>query len=132
MREAVTKKYTLNDTLTFGKYRGKTLKAVLTRDAHYIQWCLDNISNFSLDEQAWDYAMSISSAFASHSAESPKATVRYECVPYSEGVEVLLINPWGKQMLKYAISNAEDIFPYEQPVAICAQEATQLQIQFDL
>lgn len=128
----MTKEYTLNDTLTFGKYRGKTLKAVLTRDAHYIQWCLDNISDFSLDEQAWDYAMSISSAFASHSAESPKVTVRYKCVPYSEGVEVLLINPWGKQMLKYAISHAEDIIPNDRLASICAPMATQLQIQFEL
>ena len=42
----------LNDKLTFGKYKNETLLEVIIKDANYILWALNNVSFFSIDEDA--------------------------------------------------------------------------------
>ena len=39
MRQAIS---TADDVLTFGKYRGKTIKEVATLNPRYVEWLLDS------------------------------------------------------------------------------------------
>lgn len=45
----------LNDEFTFGKYRGKTLKEVIEKEPTYIEWCMSEITDFLMDDEAYDY-----------------------------------------------------------------------------
>ena len=42
--------YQLNSSLTFGKYKNKTLKEVACIDPMYIDWCLINLNYFTFSE----------------------------------------------------------------------------------
>ena len=39
----------INSTLTFGKYKGKTVLQVIDENPSYIVWCIRNVTNFSID-----------------------------------------------------------------------------------
>ena len=41
----------MNNKFTFGKYRGHDIKEIILTHIGYIMWCLENISNFSLNEE---------------------------------------------------------------------------------
>ena len=125
-----TKQYTLNETLAFGKYRGKTLRQVLTQDANYVQWCLGNVQNFSMDCPAWDYAISLSSAFETYKPKSTTMVAKRDSLPYSDGIEVLLYNPWGDKILMYASSVAIDVMPIVEKVPCLKPAGRQLEIAF--
>ena len=43
---------TLNDRLTFGKYKDKLLRWIITHDPEYILWCQENIEWFEIDVNA--------------------------------------------------------------------------------
>lgn len=132
MKTNMAKKYALHDILTFGKYRGRTLRQVLSKDAKYVQWCLGNVHNFSMDNPAWDYAISVSSSFETYRPKSSNLVAKRDSLPYSDGIEVLLHNPWGDRILKCAASVAEDILPcLELHILSAAPRAIQLQIPFD-
>ena len=45
-------KLTLNDTLTFGKYKGDVIQDVIKDDPDYLAWACDEIEWFDLDEEA--------------------------------------------------------------------------------
>lgn len=47
--ERVFPKTTVNDTITFGKYKGKTFKQVYQEDPNYIDWFLRNNRTLDLD-----------------------------------------------------------------------------------
>ncbi|MGE4420550.1 MAG: hypothetical protein AB7D38_12085 [Sulfurimonas sp.] len=42
--------YGLKSTLRFGKHKDKTILTVLKEDPGYIEWCLKNITNFSISD----------------------------------------------------------------------------------
>lgn len=84
------KQYTLSDHLTFGKYRGMTIKEVLQKDADYIEWCKNKVEGFMILEEAIS-TKTIKSSF------------------YSAGIEILQYNPWAKQMFDNALRMAEDV-----------------------
>ena len=49
--------FSLNDRITFGKYKpvdeeGKLIKWIIQNDPEYILWCLENIEWFELDTDA--------------------------------------------------------------------------------
>lgn len=46
--------YGLNEVFTFGKYRGKSISEVLEANPKYLEWAIENVSNFTLDEKALD------------------------------------------------------------------------------
>lgn len=48
-------KYNLNTVFKFGKYKGKTLKQVIDEDINYVVWCLSDINEFRLDNDAIVY-----------------------------------------------------------------------------
>jgi hypothetical protein len=48
--------YGLNDRISFGKYEHDTIEEILDKDPDYIEWALDQIEGFSLDEEALEYA----------------------------------------------------------------------------
>lgn len=37
---------------TFGKYKNHSLRFVLWNDPEYVQWCVDTLDDFELDEEA--------------------------------------------------------------------------------
>lgn len=84
------KQYTLNDHLTFGKYRGMTIKEVLQKDADYIEWCKNKVEGFVIVDEAIR-------------AKTIKSS------SYSTGIEMLQYNPWAKQMFENALRMAEDV-----------------------
>lgn len=43
-------KLKLKDKFPFGKYKDKTLNEVIETNPSYVQWCLDNVNDFSLDK----------------------------------------------------------------------------------
>jgi len=45
---------TLDSVLTFGKYKGRTVASVSEADPQYLEWCLENIADFPLDQEALD------------------------------------------------------------------------------
>lgn len=53
---------TLSTMFTFGKHKGEMMESVIVDDPSYINWCLENVERFSLDEdcqnlfsmQDWD------------------------------------------------------------------------------
>jgi hypothetical protein len=50
--DSLTAKLGLEDELTFGKHKGKTIEKVCEDTPYYIQWCLENVSDFTLDPMA--------------------------------------------------------------------------------
>jgi len=54
-RTADQKIYNLEDTITFGKYRGRTIEDIIDEDCEYIVWCLENIKWFVLSTKAESY-----------------------------------------------------------------------------
>ena len=37
------------DTIPFGKYKGLTLESVYKQDPQYVQWMINNVSNYKID-----------------------------------------------------------------------------------
>lgn len=104
MKKTTKKQYALDDVLNFGKYRNRTLRRVLDTDNQYIFWCLSNLSTFEMSSDAWTYATTLNPSFV-----AIKPTTCYEAVPYSEGVELLLCNPWYEQQMANLKKYAEDV-----------------------
>ena len=50
--------YDLDDELSFGKYKGKTVEEVLEDDPTYLRWCLENVPSFVVDDVLHDAIMS--------------------------------------------------------------------------
>lgn len=44
----------LEDNFDFGKYKGKSVEAVINEDVKYIEWCIDNVDGFELDNEAYE------------------------------------------------------------------------------
>lgn len=44
--------YELNTIYDFGKYKGKSLKQVIEDDINYVVWCLTDIPDFKLNNDA--------------------------------------------------------------------------------
>lgn len=42
----------LSDVLDFGKHEGEDVDSVIRSYPYYIQWCVETINNFKLDEEA--------------------------------------------------------------------------------
>lgn len=49
----------LNDKIRFGKWKGYSVRGVISEDVKYIEWALENVAGFSIDEEAkalyWEY-----------------------------------------------------------------------------
>lgn len=41
--------YKLNDTMPFGKHKGRKIGSILSTHPEYIDWCLNNLSDFDID-----------------------------------------------------------------------------------
>lgn len=46
------KEYRLDEIFRWGKYKDTSVEAVILTDPGYIQWCLDNIPEFTLSVNA--------------------------------------------------------------------------------
>ncbi len=54
----------LTDKITFGKYRGDTVQEVIDNTPSYIEWALDEIDWFELDDEAMaEYEWAIETAY---------------------------------------------------------------------
>jgi len=47
--------FTKDSILTFGKYKGETVRSAIQDDPGYISWACDEIEWFELDNDAFDY-----------------------------------------------------------------------------
>lgn len=47
--------YSLSDKVTFGKYKGKTVRYMIDRNPKYAKWAYTNVSWFKLTKYAADY-----------------------------------------------------------------------------
>ncbi len=95
--------YNLSDLLGFGKYRNKSVSYVLENDAMYIYWCITNIPNFTLTDEAIQYAKICNEIFSNIKSER-----QYEYQQYSEGIEILLTIPWRNKYINYMRKFAEE------------------------
>ena len=87
--------YNLDDKLPFGKNKGKTIRQIMHSDANYLQWCLEKLDRFAMSEEAWDYAVSVDSQFATMRPK-PKTTSNLGIVEQTmaDGIEILAHYPW--------------------------------------
>lgn len=46
--------YKLTDQITFGKHNGLTIQEIINEDVTYIEWCIDTIDRFELDDKAME------------------------------------------------------------------------------
>jgi hypothetical protein len=46
--------YKLTNKIQFGKYKGDTIAEILAKVPQYIEWCLDEVKGFSLDDKAYE------------------------------------------------------------------------------
>lgn len=95
--------YSLSDRLGFGKYRNRSVSYVLENDAMYIYWCITNIPNFTLTDEAIQYAKICNEIF-----NNIKSERQYDYQPYSEGIEILSTIPWRNKYINYMRKIAED------------------------
>jgi len=47
------KGYSLDSILPFGKHKGSALWLVMANDLDYIVWCVENVGNFIMDNEAY-------------------------------------------------------------------------------
>lgn len=47
------KQYSKSNTLPFGKHKGESIRSVIVHDAKYLEWCIENIEGFELDDEAY-------------------------------------------------------------------------------
>jgi len=46
---------TLDTIITFGTHKGKTIEYLCDEHPDYIDWCMENIKEFELDNEAYAY-----------------------------------------------------------------------------
>lgn len=44
----------LNEQIKFGMYKGYTLQEVIKYDPKYVQWCISDVSGFTVDQDIKD------------------------------------------------------------------------------
>ena len=44
----------LNSKFDFGKHKGKNVAEIIENEPTYIKWCIENIDNFELDNEAYE------------------------------------------------------------------------------
>ncbi len=64
------KLYTPNSVLNFGKYRGEALIDIARRDPDYINWCLENLDHFVIDDGTVDVLKRNSDYFPTPEADN--------------------------------------------------------------
>ncbi len=50
--EKKTPLFSLKSLMPFGKYTGRSVEDIISRDPNYVAWAIDNIGDFTLDEEA--------------------------------------------------------------------------------
>lgn len=128
--------YELTDSLQFGKYRGYALQTILLQAPKYILWCVKNVDGFLMSSRAWEYAMSIDTAFSHLMPTAQKGNSSLIEMQLSDGIEVLTHYPWkDKQQFRhrfmdYARTFAEDIVDLYPVKMRSVSTACQLELQF--
>lgn len=108
--------YGLNDQLAFGKHKGQTIRVVLQQHSDYLLWALKNVNRFAINDEAWDYAISINAEFSALRPK-PKTATTVSVVESldADGIEVLTHYPWKDcaatrtKFMAYARQIAEDV-----------------------
>jgi hypothetical protein len=49
-RTMTNRTFSMNESLTFGKHKGKTVLAVYKEEITYLRWCFENISKFCITD----------------------------------------------------------------------------------
>jgi len=101
--------YKLNDNMGFGKFRMFSIKKVIQFHPEYIEWCLRTIPDFAMDDDAWNFAISVHPPFQ---RLWPKADMHTDNPDYCEietmGCFKFKSKEEAKKALRKMISMAED------------------------
>jgi hypothetical protein len=73
----IMKFYDLNTELTFGKYRGKTIKEILSIRASYLNWCSINLDHFYLSDEVIKEMKEVKPNFSMSNEAVQKLTEKY-------------------------------------------------------
>lgn len=128
--------YELTDSLRFGKYRGYALQTILLQAPKYILWCVKNIDGFRMSSRAWEYAISIDTAFSHLMPTAQNENSSLIEMQLSDGIEVLTHYPWKdkqqfrRRFMDYARTFAEDVIELQQTNMQYTPMACQLELQF--
>ena len=64
--------YGLTDKFNFGKHKGETIQEVIEDEITYLEWCMDAVDGFDLDEQAYQvYNDALDSYYWSEESKYP-------------------------------------------------------------
>ena len=63
--------YTLLSIMKFGKYKGNTLQDVIDDDPRYVQWCINELEWFKVDQEAKMYLQEALSEYGNYEEEIP-------------------------------------------------------------
>lgn len=78
----------INDTFTFGKYKGQTLKTVLAEHGSYVGWCMENVSGFDIEPEDLKHRFIQEYNQWKHRIETRNLT------PFQRGWETALREDW--------------------------------------
>ena len=59
----------LDDTMPFGKYRGKSLENIARMNPGYLSWFRRTITNYKLSNRVWTLAVSVGIANCEYEAD---------------------------------------------------------------
>ena len=62
-KKAEMKTYHMNDTLTFGKYEGKSIDRIVIENPGYIDWCIIHLDHFRIDRETIEHLKALNPAF---------------------------------------------------------------------
>jgi len=128
--------YELTDSLQFGKYRGYALQTILLQKPKYILWCARNVDAFCMSDRAWEYAISVDTAFATIMATAQNGNSNLTEMQLSDGIEVLAHYPWKdkqqfrRRFMDYARAFAEDVIELQHTNMQYTPMVCQLELQF--
>ena len=90
----------VNNTLTFGKYKGKTILQVIKEKPAYIVWCVRNIKNFNIDNTL---AKELCRQYDEH-------FWKYSLSKYNDNIRILMDKPYNMHA-----TEAMDYLEYDTP-----------------
>lgn len=56
----------LDDRIWWGKYKGLLLYQIIEKNTGYVNWCIENIENFHLNCEAFDYLITMENSAYNH------------------------------------------------------------------
>lgn len=90
-----TKPISLSSKMYFGKYKGETIEDIIENDPQYVDWCLENVKHFSLNDEAEELLNSIERGYNEYGGYASGSSIRrnYQEVDYDYDDQFLWTDP---------------------------------------